>query len=156
MMKAFEYVNWICFAGILAIAVWQDIKIRKIKNEVNVTGVLLGIIFAALLPEREILPAVLGFLTMLVIGILCWNLKFFRAGDAKLLCVVGAFLEWKMALNVLLLAIIFGAVIGAPLVVWKIVKKKKELTQFPFSIAITLACVIGLRFGYVWGMLEYL
>lgn len=160
MMNILEYMNWICFAAVLGVAVWQDIRLRKIKNEVNVAGVLLGIFFAAILPEREILPAILGFFVVLVVGIICWNLKFFRAGDAKLLCVAGAFLEWKMALNVLLLAVVCGAVLGAPFVVWRLIKKEekkeKEGTKFPFSVAIALACVLGLKFGYVWELLTFM
>lgn len=154
-MKLLEYFYWICFAIVLALAVWQDIRIRKIKNELNVTGVVLGLLFAILLPERNILSALIGVIVLLVVGIFCWKLNFFRAGDAKLLCVVGAFLEWKMGLNVLLIAIICGAIIGLPFVIVRIVKKKKELTKFPFAIAIAIAAIIGLRFGYLWDILIF-
>ncbi len=155
-MKIIEYVNWICFAVILALAVVQDIKVRKIKNELNVAGVVIGILFAAILPERKILLSILGFLLLLAVGIFCWRLKIFRAGDAKLLCVVGAFLEWKMGLNVLLVAIICGAVVGLPFVIWRIAKKKKELTQFPFAVAIATATILSLKFGYIWDIFSYL
>ena len=94
MMDVLRYANWVCFTLILIIAMWQDVKMRRIKNEVNVAGVVLGILFALILPEREVLPAIAGLFALLAVGILCWRLKFFRAGDAKLLCVVGAFLEW--------------------------------------------------------------
>ena len=156
MMKIFELLNWLCLAGVLGIAVWQDIRLRKIKNEVSVTGVFLGFLFAAILPEREVLPALAGCFIMLVVGIICWNLKLFRAGDAKLLCVTGSFLEWKMGLNVLLIAIICGALLGAPLVIRRLIKKEKELTQFPFAIAIALASVLGVCFGYVWEWVEFI
>lgn len=155
MMKIIEVANWISLVAILVIAMYQDIKMRKIKNEVNVAGVLLGILFAALLPERELLPAFCGFFVMLAVGILCWQLKLFRAGDAKLLCVVGTFTGWKMGLNVLLLAILYGAVLGAPLVIRRLIKKEKELTKFPFSIAIALASVSGICFGYVWEWVSF-
>ncbi|MBP3595451.1 MAG: prepilin peptidase [Lachnospiraceae bacterium] len=156
MMDVLRYANWVCFTLILIIAMWQDVKMRRIKNEVNVAGVVLGILFALILPEREVLPAIAGLFALLAVGILCWRLKFFRAGDAKLLCVVGAFLEWKMGLNVLLLAIILGALFGEPLVIRRIVKKEEGLTQFPFSIAIGAACVIGIRFGYIWEWLKFM
>lgn len=155
MMKIIEFANWISLAAILVIAMYLDIKLRKIKNEVNVTGVLLGLLFAALLPERELLPAFGGFFVMLAVGILCWQLKLFRAGDAKLLCVVGAFNGWKMGVNVLLLAILCGAVLGVPLVIRRLIKKEKELTKFPFSIAIALASVLGICFGYVWEWINF-
>ena len=155
-MKIIEYANWICFAVVLALAVVQDIKVRKIKNELNVAGVILGILFAAILPERKILLSILGFFVLLAVGMFCWRMKIFRAGDAKLLCVVGAFLEWKMGLNVLLIAIVCGAVVGLPFVIWRIAKKKKELTQFPFAVAIAVATMISLKFGYIWDIFSYL
>ena len=156
MMKILELANWISLAAVLIVAMYQDIKKRKIKNVVNVTGVVLGILFAALLPERELLPAFVGFFVLLVVGIACWRLKLFRAGDAKLLCAVGAFLEWKMGLNILLLSILCGAVLGLPLVIRRMIKKEKELTKFPFSLAIALASVLGIFFGYVWEWIEFM
>ena len=156
MMKFLEVLNWLCFAGVLGVAVWKDVTLFKIENKINVTGVALGILFAAILPERKVLLALLGFFIVLVVGILCWNLKFFRAGDAKLLCVVGAFLEWKMGLNILLISIVCGAVLGIPLVVRRLIKKEKELTKFPFSIAIAMASVLGVCFGYVWEWVEFM
>ena len=156
MIKFLEVLNWLCFAGVLGIAVLQDVKQFKIENKINVTGVALGILFAAILPERKLLPALLGFFIVLAVGILCWNLKFFRAGDAKLLCVVGAFLGWKMGLNILLISILCGALLGSPLVIRRLIKKEKELTKFPFSIAIALASVLGVCFGYVWEWIDFM
>lgn len=156
MMKILEILNWLCFAGVLGVAVWKDVTQFKIENKINVTGVALGFLFAAILPERKMLPALLGFFIVLVVGILCWNLKFFRAGDAKLLCVAGTFLEWKMGLNILLISIVCGAVLGIPLTIRRLIKKEKELTKFPFSIAIALASVLGVCFGYVWEWIDFM
>ena len=156
MMKILELANWISLVAVLTVAMYQDIKMRKIKNAVNVTGVVLGILFAVLLPERKLLPAFVGFFVLLAVGIACWRLKLFRAGDAKLLCVVGTFLEWKMGLNILLLSILCGAVLGLPLVIRRMIKKEKELTKFPFSLAIALASVLGICFGYVWEWIEFM
>jgi len=150
MIKILEIANWICFSAILIVAMYQDIKTRKIQNKVNVTGVVLGLLFAVLLPGREVLPALIGFLVLFGAGILCWKLKCFCAGDAKLLCAIGAFVEWKMGLNILLISLICGAVLGFPLVIKRLIKKEKESAQFPFAIAIGLASVIGLTFGYIW------
>ncbi len=156
MIQILEITGWVCFAAVLIVAMYQDIRTRKIKNEVNVAGVALGLLFAVLLPERKLLPAVIGFLVMLAVGMLCWILKIFRAGDAKLLCAVGAFVEWKMGLNILMIAVVCGAVLGLPLIIKRIVKKEKGLTKFPFSIAIGLACAIGLTFGYVWELINFM
>ena len=156
MIKVLEIANWVSLAAILIIAMYQDITMQKIKNEVNVAGVLLGIVFAFILPEREVFPAFVGFLVLLITGIFCWKIKIFRAGDAKLLCAVGTFTGWRMGLNILLIAAVCGAVLGLPLVIKRIAKKEKEMTKFPFSIAISIACVLGLMFGYVWDIINFM
>lgn len=143
-------IQYLCLSVILGIAVWQDITTKKIKNHVSVAGAALGLIFALLLPGRHIVDALLGFVILLGAGMLCWKLHVFRAGDAKLLCAVGSFTGWKMGLNCLMIAILVGAVIGFPMVVYRIYKKKGGKTTFPFSIAIAIGCAIGLIFGYLW------
>lgn len=150
MSEVLEILSVLCFFGVLAVAVWQDIRMRKIKNALNVTGVVLGIFFSVFLPGRGVFSALVGVIILLAAGILCWKLKVFRAGDAKLLCVTGAFFGWKMGINILLLSVIYGAVLGLPLVIRRLLKKEKGLTKFPFSIAIALAGIVGVVFGYVW------
>lgn len=156
MKQAAYLINIICLFAVLGVAVWQDIRTKKIKNKLNVTGVCLGLLFAILLPERDILSALFGFFVMLAAGLLCWNLHVFRAGDAKLLCVVGAFLGWKKGVSCLLTAIILGAIIGLPLFLRRLYKRQKGLTKFPFSIAITAACLLGECFGYLLEIIDKL
>ena len=156
MLSLSEWINVSCLFIVLFFAVLQDLKTQKIKNEVNVAGTVLGVFLAIVLPERDVLMSLLGVGVLFVAGLICWNLKFFRAGDAKLLCVVGAFVEWKMGLNILLIAVMCGAVIGLPFVIRRIIKKEKGLTKMPFSISIAVACIIGLRFGYLWDIISFL
>lgn len=153
MLKVLGYVELVCLFSVLLIAVYQDIKTRKIKNVLTVSGIAIGLVFSLIMPERTFVDALLGFLLIQVLGIILWKLKIFRAGDAKLLCVTGTFLGWKMGLNILLISSICGAVFGIPLVVKRLMKKEKQLTRFPFSIAVLVATVIGIGVGYLWEML---
>lgn len=149
-------VQYLCLAVVLGVAVWQDVRMRKIKNRVSVAGVVLGLSSAALLPGRQILDALLGFAVMLAVGMVCWKFHVFRAGDAKLLCAVGSFTGWKIGLNCLLISIIIGAAAGLPLLIRRLYRKEKGRTAFPFSIAIAISCVVGLVFGYLWEILEFM
>ena len=149
-------LQYICLFCILFIGVIQDIRMRKIKNKVSAGGALAGLVFAVLLPQRHILDAFLGFFIMLAVGMFCWRLKVFRAGDAKLLCAVASFTDWKMGINTLLVAVIFGAVAGLPMVIGRIWKKEGGKTAFPFSVAIAAGCIFGIVFGYIWEILEYM
>lgn len=149
-------LNNAVLAAFMLLAVWQDVRTRKIKNQLNVAGVLAGLVFAAVLPQRSILQALAGVGCMLAAGLLCWRIHIFRAGDAKLLCVAGAFLGWKMGLSCMLLSAVIGAVVGLPLLMVRVVKKEKGWTKFPFSVACALACGISVRFGYLWDILDRL
>lgn len=156
-MKGFGFVlQYICLAIVLGIAVWQDIRMRKIKNQVCVSGVLLGLASALVLPGRHILDALAGFFVMLGVGMLCWKFHVFRAGDAKLLCAVGSFTDWKMGMNCLLVAVVIGALLGLPLVILRLKKGEGGRTAFPFSVAIAAGCVFGLSFGYIWELIEFM
>ena len=143
-------LQYFCLAAILGTAVWQDVRTRKIKNRVSVTGAALGLASAVLLPERHIADALLGFFVMLGTGMLCWKLRVFRAGDAKLLCAVGSFTGWKMGLNCLLIAVLIGAAAGLPAVITRLCRREKGRTPFPFSIAIAAGWAAGVALGYLW------
>ena len=153
MLKVLGYAELIGLFSVLLIAVYQDIKTRKIKNVLTVSGIAAGLVFSLIMPERTFWDALLGFLLLQVLGIVLWKLKIFRAGDAKLLCVTGAFLGWKMGLNILLISSVCGAVFGIPLVVKRLIKKEKQLTHFPFSTAVLAATAIAISVGYIWEVL---
>lgn len=156
-MKEFGLVlQYICLAIVLGTAVWQDIRTRKIKNQVCMSGVLAGLAFALILPQRHILDAFTGFFVMLGIGILCWKLHVFRAGDAKLLCAVGSFTDWKMGVNCLLVAVVIGALFGLPFVILRLKRREGGRTAFPFSVAIAAGCVFGLILGKLWELIEFM
>lgn len=150
-MKQFGWAfQYLCLAVVLGTAVWQDVRTKKIKNRVSVTGAVLGLASAVLLPERHVADALLGFFVMLGTGMFCWKLRVFRAGDAKLLCAVGSFTGWKMGLNCLLIAVLIGAAAGLPAVISRIRRREWGRTPFPFSIAIAAGCAAGLVLGYLW------
>ena len=139
---------------LLGVASAQDIKQRKISNKLNIIGLICGILCAAFDTALTVGEAVLGAIVALCIGIVCWLLKVFRAGDAKLLCAVGAFVGWKMSVNIFLFSLLAGAVAGVPCVILRLVRKEKGLTKFPFATAITAGTILGVHVGYLWEIIE--
>lgn len=147
-------VGRIFLVVLLVLASAQDIKERKIANKLNVAGLLCGLVLSFFRPDITFGESALGAAVALGVGFACWMLKIFRAGDAKLLCAVGAFVGWKMSLNCLLLAILVGAVAGIPLLIKRLVKKEKGFTKFPFATAITAGTLIGVHIGYIWELIN--
>lgn len=144
-------IDYVVMAVILCLAVIQDIKENKISNKLNVLGTVLGMLLALILPHRGVLDALLGVVACFLFGLLCWNLKLFRAGDAKLFCAMGSFLGWQLGLSCILYAIIAGSIIGIPkLILQRFVRKEKGLVKFPFAIAIAVGCVLCAIFGAIW------
>lgn len=144
-------IDYVAMAAILGLAVRQDVKENKISNKLNVLGTVIGMLLALILPHRGVLDAALGVVACFLCGLLCWNLKLFRAGDAKLFCAMGSFLGWQLGLSCILYAIIVGSLIGIPkLIVQRFIRKEKGFVKFPFAIAIAVACVLCAVFGTIW------
>ena len=132
---------------VLVSAVWQDIKERKISNKTIITGLVLGLFFSALRPDITLPETFFGAAAAFAIGYVCWKLKVFRAGDAKLLCVVGAFTGIRMILPCFVYTIFAGALLGVPLFIKRMIRREKGWTEVPFSPAIAAGTLLVLGFG---------
>lgn len=139
---------------LLGVASVQDIKQRKIPNKLNLAGFACGILCSIFDNTFAVSEAILGAAVALCIGVVCWFLKVFRAGDAKLLCAVGAFVGWKMSINVFLFSLLAGVVAGLPYVIFRLVRKEKGLTKFPFATAIMAGTIVGMHAGYLWEIIK--
>lgn len=147
-------VDYVVIAALLFCAVWQDVKENKISNKLNVAGAVAGVVLALVLPHRGVVDALLGVLACFLCGLLCWNLKVFRAGDAKLFCAIGAFMGWQLGISCILYAIVVGSVMGLPCVIWhRIIRREKEMVKMTFSIPIAIACVLCYVFGVIWSLI---
>lgn len=146
-------VDYVMVALLLGAALLQDITLNKISNKINVSGAVTGLALAVVLPHRGVLDAVLGVIACFACGLLCWNLKVFRAGDAKLFCALGAFMGWQLGLSCILYAVLIGSVIGLPLVIWKrVIQREKHMVKMPFSIAAAMASVLCYAVGTLWSI----
>lgn len=147
-----RYIFYFCLAVLLLLAIWQDVTTKKIKNYLSVSGAVTGVLLSLFQPIEGINPgtALLGFAVGLVVGIVCWRMRIYRAGDAKLFSALGTFLGWQGVLSCMLLAVLFGALLGLPFVGYRLLKKKKGLTKLPFAPMIAGACFVTVYLGCVW------
>lgn len=166
MMKSgAEKVRVIVFLIFLAAAVVQDIRTGKIKNGFNLSGVLAGVLLAVPGGVRQAGDAVCGLLLACVLGFVLYGFSMIRAGDAKLLWLIGAFRGAYHFFNGLLLGILTGGVFAMVLLLlrrdgrermanlfhyFKILWMTRRYTpyraqgqgKFPFSVPLALGAVL--------------
>ncbi|MBP3579406.1 MAG: prepilin peptidase [Lachnospiraceae bacterium] len=146
-MHFFSKVVLTVFFGL---SVVQDIKERRLSNKRNVIGLLCGLLISAFRTDMTLTDAFLGAVFALCIGIACWLLKVFRAGDSKLFCAVGAYIGVKSVFSCFIYTLLAGALIGLPFWVAKLRKKKKDFTEIPFAPAIALGTFLAVYVGDIW------
>lgn len=93
-------------------AVWHDVKSRRIPNVVTTSGVAAGLVLAGLAGSEPLFDSVLGAATALLLGIALFALGVLGAGDGKLLAVEGAFLGFSRLGTVALAAGIAGGILA--------------------------------------------
>lgn len=143
-IELFRYGTLFTFMGVAAVI---DLMTGKIKNELNLTGFIFGVIFAILDPTISIWMALLGAVVAFVLSYFCWRIRAFKAGDAKLLCVEGVFVGPVQFLNCFLELFLIGGIFG---IIFLIIKYKTgKPNKFCFALPIAISCVTGM-FGYIW------
>lgn len=101
-------VNLLALLALVGIAVFTDLRERRIPNWLTGSGVLIGVTLAAIETGGFPTAALLGVVTALVIGFPLFALGGFGAGDVKLLAAVGAF----VGSGGLLPVVIYGGLAG--------------------------------------------
>lgn len=141
----------VLFVFVLVAAV-QDVRDRKIKNWWNLSGILAAFFLALCREEITVFGFFVGVLTAFALSFFCWKLRAFKAGDAKMLCVIGGLFGWKLFVCDFLLTILLGGAAGLCFLVDRKIrfrKSEKELQEkekrnkFPFAIVIAVAAVIS-------------
>lgn len=107
------------FIFMVVCASFIDLDHMILPDKFTLTGIVLGLIGAALNPEREFLPALYG---VLLGGGFLWSIAYLYyalrgregmgGGDIKLLAWIGAILGWKAVPIVILLSSVIGAIVG--------------------------------------------
>lgn len=139
------------FIFALVCCTFIDFDHMILPDEFTLSGIIIGLIGAALNPEREFLDALLG---VVMGGGFLWAMAYFYfvftgqdgmgGGDIKLLAWIGAVLGWKAVPFVIMASAIIGSVVGLTLAR----RKKTGLkTSIPFGPYLALGAVLYLFGG---------
>ena len=122
MQKVLVGIRWAAlFTGLLC-ALWSDCKRNKIPNRLNICMAAVGMGLALCCGRTALFDALSGFFLGLLLGIVLWLLRVFRAGDAKLVAALGAMMGRRWLVNELAWALLVGAVLGLLILI-----RKREL-----------------------------
>ncbi|MGB2705822.1 MAG: prepilin peptidase [Candidatus Omnitrophota bacterium] len=140
----------------LIVISFVDLKIHEIPDEITLSGIVLGLILAALYPPlmnktgnvSSLLDSLLGVLAgggsiylLGYMGEFIFKREAMGGGDVKLLAMIGAFLGWKLTLFTFFLAPFFGSLVG-------IVQKIKEGRDIiPYGPYLSIAAVVSMFYG---------
>ncbi|MDD5005160.1 MAG: prepilin peptidase [Candidatus Omnitrophica bacterium] len=147
------YIIFICG---LIIATFVDFNFRIIPDEINIGGIILGLVISFIYPylhnsSVNILGLYRSFLGIIIGGGIIWitgiigdfvfKKETMGGGDVKLLAMIGAFLGWKMAILTFFIAPIFGAIVGI------IIKLRTKNSLIAYGPYLSLASVVVLFWG---------
>lgn len=127
---------------LLFIAVFTDIKKRKIYNWLTFPGMLIGIIMNTLYySSADKFTGLMFSLQGLLLGIIIFFVPFaiggLGAGDLKLLGLIGAFLGWIKALWVGLYSAIAGGIFALGFLLLNL-KQAQKVKTFLYDLAFSL------------------
>lgn len=130
----------------LTVAVWQDLKIRKIPNVLILLGTASALILQAVQPAgmQSVLMGLAGFAIGLLLLLPFYALKTLGAGDVKLVAMVGAFVGSPAVIGVTLLSMLAGGVLALAVALWS-----GQLTQVVKNVLhmLRLASIAGVAAG---------
>ena len=145
-----QFLSRMVLTVFLGLSVAQDIKEKKLSNKRNVIGLVGGLLLSVFRTDITVLEAFLGAALALGIGIVCWLLKVFRAGDSKLFCAVGAYIGVNLVPHCFVYILMAGAFIGFPFLIAKWRKNEKGFTGIPFAPAIAAGTLLAVHLGDIW------
>jgi leader peptidase (prepilin peptidase) / N-methyltransferase len=143
------------FVFALIVVTFIDIEHQEIPDVITLTGIPVGILAVTLFKlgsqatySASFVDSVLGMVAgggamflMGFFGEMIYRREALGGGDVKLMCMVGAFLGWKLVLLAFFLAPLFGAGVG----VFMRIKFDKEV--IPYGPYLAMGAVISLLFG---------
>lgn len=159
-----EALRWMAFDSLLIVLFFTDLEERLLPDELTLGGLLLGLVFAVLMPRpgglaQLVLPATSAppwqslFNAALAAGALAlpiWligalygrirNRTALGLGDVKLLAMLGAFLGLRDGLAALTIASVTGAVTGLSLLLFT--KREAASYELPFGSFLCAAAIL--------------
>lgn len=154
MMQA---ISWIIPTLIIAVAVVEDLRTKKVRNAVVLGMIAVALVGAIGLDGIRAIPwSALSMSTAFFLGFPLFVLGILGAGDIKVFIAVSVLLSWEGVLYVGIASLFWGAALGVArsvmagdgkalvITTWGIIRyqKKPEQTQLhmiPFTVALAFA-----------------
>lgn len=144
-------LEYLIFVFGLVVCTFIDLDHMILPDEFTLSGIVIGLVGAALNPQREFLDALFG---MLMGGGFLWGMAYvyylltkqegMGGGDIKLLAWIGAIIGWKGIPFVIMMSAIIGSVVGIAFAA----KQKAGLkTMIPFGPYLALGAILYLFGG---------
>ncbi len=106
--------------GLLILAVYYDIKTKKIPNKITIPAIIIGIIWATVNSGfNGFLIHSFGFLLGFTVFLIPYMLGGMGAGDVKLMAAIGAIKGWKFILLTSLWTALAGGIIVIVVMIYK-------------------------------------
>ena len=142
---SFTLIEYLYFCFALISCAFIDLDHMILPDKFTLSGIVIGLIGAAINPERSFVESILG---VLMGGGFLWAVAYlyyaFRGregmggGDIKLLAWIGAILGWKAIPMVILLSSVVGSIVGIALALRTKDGMKYAIPFGPFLVAATL------------------
>jgi leader peptidase (prepilin peptidase)/N-methyltransferase len=143
-----EYLLF-AWAGLVASVI--DLDHRILPDVFTLSGIFLGLLGAALNPDRHLLDSIIGIVAG---GGFLWAVAFIYeaikheegmgGGDIKLIGWIGAVLGWRAVVFSILVSSITGSVVGGG---YALLKKSGMKTAIPFGPFLYFAAMVFIFFG---------
>lgn len=151
MREYFEIFRLIVFVGLVGWAAYSDLRFGRLPNEMNLAGVLAGLLFGALamgwsgLGEAAVgIVAGAGpFLVVYLIGVAIRK-PLMGAGDVKLMGALGAFTGPVLALYAICYGLAISGVLALSIVLVQVLRRKPVPRTIPFGAMLCAGAVLSL------------
>lgn len=152
-------IIYLIFISLLIASSFIDLDFFIIPDEINLSGVIVGILASSLYPQlmgasiwwqgllKSIIGLLVGGVSLYIIAITATAILKKEAmgmGDVKLLAMIGSFIGWQWALFTLFCASLLGTVAGIFLIA---LKKTTIKGKIPFGPYIAMGAVVSLLWG---------
>lgn len=98
---------------LLAVAMWEDLRSRKVPNQLLLVGLSLILVLIVLTQGfGGLVNSGLSFLTACVVVLPLYFLRVMGGGDVKLFVVISLLFSWQQVLLALFAAMIWGSLLG--------------------------------------------
>lgn len=149
-----SFPNWSLwlFLGLLGLAIYSDVTLRKVPNILNGSIVLSGLLLHLWTNGLDgVFIGIIGLACALLTLILPFALYLYRGGDVKLCMGIGVWVGAKMIVLSIVIGVILGGIFGALMLIQHRISQAKEKVSLtvPMALPFCLSC-IGLLSIYGW------